>query len=144
MRISDCSSDVCSSDLLAVGERLVNRLEPPGGRPITFKPTITEIEDGRALSWLGRLLLPGLFDGRHRFELVPSGEGTRLPNMERFAGALGPFLRKSLDTRTHAGFEAKTTALQLRAGSSTPPPPPPPTRGGHRRCGGPETTPPRA
>src|SRR3546814_17825715 len=73
-----------SQGALAVGERLVNRLEPPGGRPITFKPTITEIEDGRALSWLGRLLLPGLFAGRHRFELLPSGEGTRLRNMERY------------------------------------------------------------
>ncbi|HEY9556213.1 MAG TPA: SRPBCC domain-containing protein [Acidimicrobiales bacterium] len=119
-----------SQGALAVGERLVNRLEPPGGRPITFKPTITEIEDGRALSWLGRLLLPGLFDGRHRFELVPSGEGTRLLNMERFAGALVPFMRKSLDTRTHAGFEAMNTALKVRAESLTESRPSHPTRGG--------------
>lgn len=100
---------------LAVGERLVNRLGPPGGKPITFEPTVTEVDAGRSLEWLGRLVLPGLFDGRHRFELVGDGGGTRLLQTERFTGVLVPLLRKSLDTRTRAGFEAMNAALKARA-----------------------------
>jgi hypothetical protein len=108
-----------SAGTLAVGERLVNRLEPPGGKPLTFKPTVTEVHPGRSLEWLGRLLLPGLFDGRHRFEVVPHGDGTRLLHSERFTGVLVPLMKRSLDTHTRAGFEAMNTALKSRAEAST-------------------------
>lgn len=103
---------------LAVGERLVVRLAPPGGKPVTFKPAVTEVDAGRSFEWLGRLVLPGLFDGRHRFELLPDGDGTRLLQTERFAGVLVPLMRKSLHTRTRAGFEAMNTALKARAEAS--------------------------
>lgn len=100
---------------VAVGERLVNRLEPPGGAAMTFRPTVTEVDSGRVFEWLGRLGLPGLFDGRHRFELVPSGDGTRLIQTERFTGVLVLFMKKALDTKTRAGFEAMNAALKTRA-----------------------------
>ena len=32
---------------VTAGERLVNRLEPPGGKAMTFKPTVTEVDDQR-------------------------------------------------------------------------------------------------
>lgn len=104
-----------STGTVSPGERLVNRLEPPGGKPLTFKPTVTEVDEGRTFEWLGRLVLPGVFDGRHRFELVPHGDGTRLVQTESFTGALVPVLRKSLDTRTLAGFRAMNLALKTRA-----------------------------
>src|SRR3546814_12277696 len=88
-----------SQGALAVGERLVHRLEPPGGRPITFKPTTTQIEDRRALSWLRRPLLPRLFDGRHRFELVPRGQVPRLLHLERLDSPHVRFTGHSLHTR---------------------------------------------
>ena len=72
-----------SAGIARVGERLVNRMEPPGGRPITFKPKVTVVEEGQTLEWLGRLAVPGLFDGRHRFELEPSGDGTSSPRASR-------------------------------------------------------------
>lgn len=103
---------------LAVGERLVIRLAPPGGKPVTFKPTVTDVDAGRCFEWLGRLVVPGLFDGRHRFELLPDGDGTRLLQTERFAGVLVPLMRRSLDTHTRAGFEAMNTALKARAEAS--------------------------
>lgn len=103
---------------LTVGERLVIRLAPPGGKPVTFKPMVTEVDAGRSFEWLGRLVLPGLFDGRHRFELLPNGDGTRLLQTERFAGVLVPLMRRSLDTHTRAGFEAMNTALKARAEAS--------------------------
>jgi hypothetical protein len=103
---------------LAVGERLVIRLAPPGGKPVTFKPTVTVVEAPRSFEWFGRVLLPGLFDGRHRFELLPDGDGTRLLQTERFAGVLVPLMRRSLDTQTRAGFDAMNTAVAARAEAS--------------------------
>ena len=100
---------------VVVGERLVNRLEPPGGKAMTFKPTVTAVEDRRVFEWLGRLGVPGVFDGRHRFELVPTDGGTRLVHTEHFKGVLVPFMKKSLDSQTVAGFEAMNTALRSRA-----------------------------
>ncbi len=100
---------------VAVGEKLVNRLDPPGGRAMTFKPTVTAVEDQRVFEWLGRLGLPGIFDGRHRFELVPTDGGTRLIHTEHFKGVLVPFMKKSLDSQTVAGFEAMNAALKSRA-----------------------------
>lgn len=96
------------------GAKLVNRLEPPGGRAMTFKPTVTAAERPRVFEWLGRLGVPGVFDGRHRFELVPTDDGTRLIHTEHFSGVLVPFMKRSLDTHTRAGFEAMNTALKER------------------------------
>ena len=102
----------------AVGERLTNRLQPPGGKAMTFRPTVTEVEPGRTFEWLGRLGLPGIFDGRHRFELraTPSG-GTTVVHTERFRGVLVRAMRSSLDTKTRGGFEAMNAALKTRAES---------------------------
>lgn len=109
-----------STGTVTTGAQLTNRLEPPGGRALTFKPTVTEVAEERVIEWLGRLGVPGVFDGRHRFELVPHGEGTRLIQTECFTGMLVPFLRSSLDTRTLAGFRAMNDALKARAETATP------------------------
>ena len=99
-----------------VGESLTNRMEPPGGRAITFKPTVTVVEPPVAFEWLGRLGLPGIFDGRHRFELAPSENGgTLVTQSEHFDGILVRFMRTSLDTQTVAGFDAMNAALKARA-----------------------------
>ena len=99
-----------------VGQRLTNRLSPPGGPSMTFRPTVTEVEPDRTFEWLGRLGVPGVFDGRHRFELLPNADGTTtLIHSERLFGILVPLLRKSLDTQTLAGFEAMNAALKERA-----------------------------
>ena len=101
-----------------IGERLVNRLHPPGGKAMTFKPFVTEVEPGRTFEWLGRLGLPRLFDGRHRFDLEPTTSGgTALVHSEYFDGLLVRFMRSRLDTSTKAGFEAMNAALKTRAES---------------------------
>ena len=100
---------------VAVGERLTNRLQPPGGKAMTFRPTVTAAEAEQSFEWLGRLGLPGIFDGRHRFELKATPTGTHFVQTEHFSGVLVRFMRKSLDTGTHDGFEAMNTALKTRA-----------------------------
>jgi hypothetical protein len=100
---------------LVVGARARVRIAPPDARPMTFRPTITEVEEGRRLEWLGRLLLPGVFDGRHSFLVEAVGTGrTRLTQSEEFSGLLVPLTGKMLE-RTRAGFEAMNDALRLRA-----------------------------
>jgi hypothetical protein len=100
---------------LVVGNRVEVRIAPPGGRPMTFRPTITAVEQERRLEWLGRLLVPGVFDGRHSFELEDLGDGrTRLTQAEAFSGALVPLTGKTLE-RTRAGFEAMNQVLRQRA-----------------------------
>ena len=115
-RYSDWNPYIVSAEGLAeVGERLTNRMQPPGGKGMTFKPTVTAAERAATFEWLGRLGLPGIFDGRHRFKLAPNDNGgTVVTQSEQFNGILVRFMRKSLDTATLAGFEAMNTALKTR------------------------------
>lgn len=106
---------VSASGSAAVGERLTNRMQPPGGKAMTFKPTVTVVEANQTFEWLGRLGVPGLFDGRHRFELTETSEGiTSVVHGEQFSGILVRLMRKSLDTTTRQGFEAMNAALKER------------------------------
>ena len=100
-----------------VGDKLLNRMEPPGGKAMTFKPQVTVVEDGKTFEWLGTLGFSGVFDGRHRFDIEASPTGTKLIQSESFDGVLVRFMRKSLDTQTKAGFEAMNVALKARAES---------------------------
>ena len=56
---------------VGVGERLDLTIQPPGGRAMGFRPWVTAVEQHRYLEWLGRLAMPGIFDGRHSFTLTP-------------------------------------------------------------------------
>jgi hypothetical protein len=71
-----------------VGETLRNTLELPGQKPMIFKPKILKVEAAKELRWLGRLLMPGLFDGEHYFLMTPDGEGTLFVHGEIFRGLL--------------------------------------------------------
>ena len=98
------------------GRRLTLRMQPAGGRATTFRPTVLEAAQGRQLRWLGRLLVPGLFDGEHRFTIRPLGDGqVRLVQQEDFRGLLVPLLAGSLDRRTLPAFEQMNQALKRRA-----------------------------
>jgi hypothetical protein len=104
---------------LKLGSRVEVRIAPPGGRPMTFRPTITEVTPGRRLEWLGRFLVPGLVDGRHSFLLQSLDDGrTRLTQAEEFSGVLVPVMGSMLE-RTRAGFVAMNEALRLRAEAAT-------------------------
>jgi hypothetical protein len=102
------------SGKLEEGARLEVRITPPGARAMTFKPTLQAVEPHRQLRWLGRLLLPGLFDGEHSLRLEPlSGGGSRFIQSERFTGLLVPLVSGTL-AKTESGFEQMNTALKAR------------------------------
>ena len=101
------------------GEQLELRLTPPGGMAMSFKPVVVKVEPEHEFRWLGKLLVSGLFDGEHIFELHPEGENrVRFVQRERFGGVLvGPMMfmaRKS----TQRGFEAMNEALKKRSETS--------------------------
>jgi hypothetical protein len=96
---------------LAVGQKLGIRVAPPGGKAMTFHPTVTEVDAPHRLAWVGHLGIHGLFDGAHTFTLTPTPDGhTQLEQSENFSGAL-VWMSRGLLGKTQAGFEAMHDAL---------------------------------
>ena len=58
----------------APGSKLEVRIGPPGGRAMSFKPTVLEVSPRQELRWLGRVLAPRIFDGEHSFSIEPIGD----------------------------------------------------------------------
>ncbi len=98
------------------GSRLRVRLEPPGGKGMTFQPVVKRIEINREFRWLGNLIVPGLLDGEHIFEILPADTGkTRFIQRESFRGLLVPLFWKSFEESTKQGFMEMNTALKVLA-----------------------------
>jgi hypothetical protein len=90
---------------VVVGKKIIARIEPPEAKEMTFKPKILTFVENKELSWLGHLLFPGLFDGKHKFELIDNGNGTTtFKQSEIFRGVLVPFFKKQLKNNTKNGF----------------------------------------
>lgn len=100
------------------GARLKIRIQPPGRRAMTFKPTVRRVDPPSELSWIGRVLIPGIFDGEHALRVEPLEDGrSRFIHRERFTGVLVPFLGGTLD-KTERGFEQMNAALKARVEES--------------------------
>lgn len=97
---------------LRPGGRIAATMAPQGRRPMTFRPTIRRVDPGRHLSWRGRLLVPGLFDGTHSFDLSPYGTGTRMVHAESFSGLLVPMVPAA---QFKGDFARMNEALKERA-----------------------------
>ncbi|WAB81997.1 SRPBCC domain-containing protein [Microcella daejeonensis] len=101
---------------LAPGARQHVRIEPTTTSGQSFRPRIIDLQPGRELTWLGRVGLPGVLDGRHRFVVEPLGEGrSRLVQSEVLSGALVPLLRRMLTVATPAAFSRMNAELAARA-----------------------------
>ena len=104
-----------------VGGKLVVHMTPPGGRGMTFRPTVLAAVPARELRWLGTLGVRGVFDGEHSFVLTSNADGsTRLTHAERFSGILVAALKGTLGN-THAGFDAFNRALKDRVETARTP-----------------------
>jgi hypothetical protein len=102
------------------GHRLMIRLQPPGGRQMSFKPVVLEAAAPRVLRWLGKLGVSGIFDGEHSFEVEPmDGERSRFVQSESFRGVLVPFVGGML-TKTAEGFRQMNDALKERVERESP------------------------
>jgi hypothetical protein len=97
------------------GARLDVRMQPPGAKAMTFHPRVLSAIPDRELRWLGHFLVPGIFDGEHRFLIHERGGYTvTFVQEELFKGLLVSFTGKVLE-RTTLGFENMNRALKKRA-----------------------------
>lgn len=93
---------------LAVGNKIKVVLDG-----MTFKPKVRAYDANHEFRWLGHLLIPGLFDGEHRFHLIDNSDGTTtFIQSEVFKGILVPLFNKKLNTDTKTGFEAMNEKLK--------------------------------
>ncbi|MEL6533856.1 MAG: SRPBCC domain-containing protein [Bacteroidota bacterium] len=98
-----------------LGSRLRNTLRLEGQKPQVFTPTVKVHTPNQEFRWLGRFILPRLFDGEHYFKLkaLPNG-GTRLVHGEIFRGILVNPIMKKIGKATQQGFVAMNDALKQR------------------------------
>jgi hypothetical protein len=100
--------------------RLELQMRLPGRRPTTFRPKVLEAAPTHRLRWLGHLLVPGLFDGDHRFTIEPTGPGrVRLTQQEEFRGLLTPLILAFIGKPTEEGFHQMNQALKARVEQPT-------------------------
>jgi hypothetical protein len=96
-----------------LGKKITARIEPPGAKGMTFKPKILSLVINKELSWIGHFLFSGLFDGKHKFEIIDNGDGTTtFKQSEIFKGILVPFFKKMIEDNTKKGFEAMNQKLK--------------------------------
>lgn len=94
------------------GKQLKVRIQPDGAKGMTFRPYVLIAGTGRELRWIGRFLLPGIFDGEHSFIIQPlSGGKVLLRQNELFSGVLVPLFRDSLVS--HSSHVSKRNHLCL-------------------------------
>lgn len=92
------------------GSRINVRIQPPQSKPMTFKPVILSRKENKELRWKGKLLIGGLFDGEHIFELSENTDGSTLfIQREQFSGILVGMINLE---NTQKGFEAMNQQLK--------------------------------
>jgi hypothetical protein len=85
------------------------------GISMTIMPTVLEVQPEREIAWIGRLFIPGVFDGKHSLIIEPQGESrVRFVQSETFNGILVP-LSGSILRGTESSFNEMNRALKERA-----------------------------
>ncbi len=97
------------------GGSLQVTLQGEGMKPMQIKPICIQSKDQAYFSWKGKLLVKGIFDGEHIFELVQLTEDkVRFKHYEQFTGLLVPMIWNKIEGPTKAGFNAMNAALKKR------------------------------
>ncbi|MCR9171399.1 MAG: SRPBCC domain-containing protein [bacterium] len=93
------------------GEKI--KIEIDGSK---FSPKVLSFKKEKELIWVGKPLMPGIFEGEHafRFEENPDGTTTLL-HEEHFRGILVPFMKKYLRTKAVDGFKHWNKTLKEKA-----------------------------
>lgn len=94
-------------------------IQPTDKKPMTFKPVCLSLLPEEEFRWLGHLIISGLFDGEHIFELKQLDQNkTLFIQRENFSGILVPLLWRQLNASTHSGFKQMNQQLKKRAESA--------------------------
>jgi hypothetical protein len=101
---------------LTTGNRLTVTLQPTRGRRTTVRPTVLNVEDSHELRWVDRIVLPGVRDVEHVFQIDRLGpERVRFTQREICTGVLASFHMPSSSAGTRQGFREMGRALKMRA-----------------------------
>jgi hypothetical protein len=96
-----------------IGSTIHAVIQPKGGAAMNFNPVITQVKDEDTLQWEGRLFLPGIFTGKHTFQLVRIDRNkTKFIQKEDFNGLLVPFVDLN---PTLEGFKSMNARLKERS-----------------------------
>lgn len=94
------------------GSTIEIHIKTPAGKKRKYRPTITKVEPGRELRWMGK---SWVLNGEHIFTIEQLQGRVRLVHREAFDGLLTSFFGKSLDTDIKQGLEEMNRALKERA-----------------------------
>jgi len=95
------------------GGKIEIYIETPGGKKRKYGPTVTKVEQGSELRWLGKSLL---LNGEHIFTIEQLQAGrVRFVHREVFDGLLTLIFGRSLDIDVRQGFEEMNRALKEKA-----------------------------
>lgn len=97
------------------GGRVRLRIDPPGGRETLLRARIVACQPGRELRWIGRLLVPGVFDTVQSLRISPTGSGVRLYHCQAYSGLASPLCSQADCEALRDGFAAMNEALRKRA-----------------------------
>ena len=100
---------------IAVGEKFSAKI----GK-MNFNPTTKVFKEHEEFTWLGKLFVPGIFDGRHSFIFQTNEDGqTILTQKEQFNGILVRLMKRKLDTEIVAEFNLMNEKLKQLAESES-------------------------
>ncbi len=100
---------------LAAGNTLEVTLKFGHGSPQRIAPTVLVANADQELRWIGRVGVPGIFDGEHHFILEERADGaTGLFHGETFSGILAYPVMAFMGADTERGFTAMNVALKER------------------------------
>jgi len=95
------------------GNTISISIQPPKGSRIKFKPKVLSRKKNEHLSWKGKVIIKGLFDGLHQFELIDNKDGTTtFLQSEKFTGI---FVWLFNTNKTENGFNAMNRKLKALA-----------------------------
>jgi hypothetical protein len=98
----------------SVGEKLQVLIQPQNQSGMKLSPKVL-ISEPLHFAWRGNLIVPGLFDGEHHFEVIKlSDNSCQLNHYENFSGILIPLFRKMLEVDTYQSFKLLNQALKER------------------------------
>jgi hypothetical protein len=98
------------------GENIDVFLKLPGKKGMRFRPRLLTVEPGKELRWIGRLGIPGIFDGEHIFSIETVEEDKiHFIQREKFSGLLSSVLLRSIASPTTQAFKEMNEALKRRS-----------------------------
>jgi len=104
---------------LIVGSKLRATIQQPGKNPMDFRPTVLVAKKNKEFRWIGRLILPGLFDGEHYFIIEENSAGkVKFKQGEHFRGILALLMWGAVESGTTQGFKDMNNALKSLAEKS--------------------------